>query len=310
VPSDTAVAVSDSRGAFTFVGVPPGQYTLTILKRPVMTRQSQTVSVSAPSGGGSMAVFGGYAGPVPMEPTLWAAQPLTVGTSDLDNVRISARTGGRVSGRFEFVGGTPPAPDRIKLIGVQMRGVPGTTAALVPVPIPGTVNEDGVTFRTTELVPGKYVATVQSLPAGWVLKSAVTSGRDAADVPVDVDSGGITDMVVTFVNQTTKLSGTVTVEPSMKDPPTVIVFPADQTLWSKPGLPSRRQRTAGVAGAAATYTVNNLPAGEYLVAATTSVVDFTDPKVLEFLSRSAAHVSIAPGETKSQDVRAVDVPVR
>jgi hypothetical protein len=94
-------------------------------------------------------------------------------------------------------------------------------------------------------VPGKYIVTTTSLGPGWSLKSAMTGGHDAADVPVDVDVSGINDMVLTFTSQQTTLSGTVAVDemtaPGQLPPaPTVVVFATDQTFWPRVGLTSRK----------------------------------------------------------------------
>jgi hypothetical protein len=309
--ADIAVSATDAAGRFTMFGVPAGQYTLTVTKRPAMTRiQGVTTTTTTGSGGFVTTFSGGSASqPVPLEPTLWAAQPLNV-SGPVGDVVVSLQTGGRVSGRVEFRGGTPPTPDRVRQITITMRGQPGTLAALETVSTPGTVLEDGTSFRTPELVPGKYLATVNGIPPGWFLRSATTGGHDAADTLVDLDAGGINDMVLTFTNAGAKVSGTVTTDGAGDESVTVVVFAADQAFWPRLGLSSRRQRTTSVAGKSATYTFTGLPPGDYCVAATASAADFSDPKVLTFLMRTAARVTLGEGESKTQDVHASDVVIR
>ncbi len=257
---------------------------------------------------------GGSSGPPSLDPIVWATQPLTVGEANVNDLVVTAAPGGRISGRFEFIGAQPPAPDRIKAITVTARAVPGTMAALVAVTTNGGAVDEGGAFRTPQLVPGKYLVTASGAGGSWALKSAIVGGRDAADVPVDVDTSGIADMVLTFTTQQSTLTGTVTVDDAtprsgLPPVPTVVIFSTDQTYWPRVGLASRRVRTTSVGGGL-TYRTGGLPAGDYFVAASTSDVDFSDPKVLSFLARTAARVTLAEGESRTQDVKSIEVVVK
>jgi hypothetical protein len=312
---NATTAVTDAQGAFMLFGVVPGQYIVDVAKVPIAARDVST-SVDISTSGGRTVVFGGPVGigPPSTDPILWAAQPLVVGQSDVTDLTISATPGGRISGRFEFVPAEQMSPAVARTVSIVARPVPGFPPARFNVPTTGSVIDDSGAFRTSQLVPGKYVITPARLAPGWVLRSAMTAGHDAADEPIDLDPEGLADMVVTFTNQPTVLTGTITPEdtpPSLMGviarSPTVIVFPTDPQYWPKYAFSPRRLRTAS-ASSTLTYSITGLPAGEYFVAASTSSVDFTDPKVLAFLARAAAKVTLVEGESRTADVHAAAIP--
>lgn len=311
---DAPSAVTDAGGAFTFLGVRPGQYTIDVLKTPVIERQVSSVSVSAGTGSSSIGLVSGPIAPPSMDPTLWAAQPLAVGAADVNDVTVALSAGGRITGHFEFVGSaTAPPPDRVRQIFVTPRALPGTTGARLTVSAPGSAIDDSGSFRTAQLVPGQYILNATNLP-GWTMRSAMVNGKDMADFPIDIDASGLSDVVITYTNQQTIVTGSVTAEDSTPAvpgapprAPTVIVFPTDQAYWPKYAFSPRRLRTAGLS-TTSTYRVVGLPPGEYFVAASTSPVDFTDPTVLAFLARTAPRVTLVEGQTRAENIRATAIP--
>jgi hypothetical protein len=311
----TQAAATDATGAFTFVGVTAGQYTVEAAKNAEGSRQIQTMTVATANGASTMSILSAGASNSTQDPVLWASEPLTVAGADVTDVALSLAEGPRISGRFEFAPGSgAPTPEQIRAIGVGLRVQPGTVAGrLFPVSVLNTATDDGVMFHTSALVPGTYILTANRLPPGWFLRSAVTNGKDAADAPIDISAAGITDLVMTFTNKTTTLSGAVTGDdtptvPGFPPPsPTVVIFSTNQSLWPKVALSPRTLRSLSV-GNALTYKVTGMPAGEYYVAASSSIADFTDARVLAVLSRTASRVTLVEGESRTQDVRAVIVP--
>jgi hypothetical protein len=114
---DVATAVTDTRGAFTFFGVPAGQYI------------ARTVRTPAPGSGFRMAFCGGTGAirflctaslnpmggppPEPTEPLLYAETPVTVVDRGVRGVALEMRPGVRVGGRAEFEGDTCRASGRV-----------------------------------------------------------------------------------------------------------------------------------------------------------------------------------------------------
>src|SRR6185436_16229733 len=100
----------DARGAFSFVGVPPGQYAIRVLKVPAPTplpppRTDALVAIGPAGGSFLMDSSPGAPAPPPPpplspDPTLWASQLITVGETDLAGVDVRLHTGVRVTGRI------------------------------------------------------------------------------------------------------------------------------------------------------------------------------------------------------------------
>jgi hypothetical protein len=121
---ETSNTMSDSTGAFRFINVTPGQYTLKVVKAPVAERSPRDTTTTMVEVGGGM-VFSTVTSsspvdaPLPEGPTLWESIPISVGRSDLIDVSVSLRTGTRVSGRVEFEDRRSPRgyrPQRISIV--------------------------------------------------------------------------------------------------------------------------------------------------------------------------------------------------
>ena len=266
-------AAPDDSGQFTFLGVVPGPYVLYASKPG--TDADQTA---------------GYA---------WAR--ITVGVSDVQDVRIALEPGARISGRVSFDGATPPPAEIIRRLIVSVRPVPGTLAAMraaggIPVDPAGAFTSHG-------LAPGPYAMSVTP-PPGWTLRSIMVNGKDAADLPVDLTSAGLDNVVVTLTNRRTSLAGTVSGLDAPAGPPvTVVVFPTDKSLWRQPGMASRRVQTAAP-GRDGQFVFPTLPAGQYFLIATNGpAADYSDAAVLSRAIPFATRVTLTEGQALSQDVR-------
>ena len=210
-----------------------------------------------------------------------------------------------IAGRIVFEGATPPKAGIYRSVGLTPRGVPGSIAALSTAPL--ARGDDAGRFVTGQLVPGPYQMSLTMSPPGWTLKSITTGGQNAVDKTFQLSSG-ITDMVVTFTDKRSTLTGIV--RNADGDPgtfATVAVFPADRSLWRLPGMASRRVQTAGPRRDGR-YSFSGLPDGEYFVVGTDwPSADFSDPQVLTKLMPQASRVTITEGQTSTQDLRVVVV---
>ena len=143
-------SAADPEGRFAFMGVVPGEYLLYASKPASDADQTA-----------------GYA---------WSR--ITVGTADVQDVRIALEPGARISGRVAFEGAATPPADIIRRIIVSLRPAPGSLAAMRPAGgIP--IGPDG-SFQSHELAPGPYAMSVTP-PAGWTLRSIMAGSHDAAD---------------------------------------------------------------------------------------------------------------------------------
>jgi protocatechuate 3,4-dioxygenase beta subunit len=309
---EVANTATDARGAFTFLGVPAGAYTLKVLKipRPLATPSSEgMVMVSSGAGGVS---FGTPLGgpptlplPLPTDPTLWATLPVSVSEANVSGLAVSLRPGYRVTGRVEFEGTRDrPTPEQIQRIGVGLTPVDSRLSGVVA---PGRISLDGQ-FRTLGFPPGKYVVTISPGSPGleWTLKSATFGGRDVSDEPLEIAGSDVEGMVLVLTDRPTQLSGTVRTAQGQGDGQAdVIVFPADHDRWKQYGVTPRRARSVRATKTGA-YSIQGLPAGDYYLVAvdSTSSREWQDPKFLETAARVATRVTLVDGDKKTLDLKA------
>jgi hypothetical protein len=266
-------------GRFAFAEVAPGPYRL------LARCGTSSASARAPA-------------------ALWAARDITVGTRDVRDAVLTLRPAMSVSGRLAFEGTASATPDparvRLSLVerGVQASELGG--AAHV-----GRVAPDG-RFVVAGLPPGRFdiEATVPSAEVGdWTLDSAMVTGRDALDFPLEVPPGeDVADVLLTFSNRTQGVVGSLVDQ--MNQPVadyTIVAFHADRRYWL---AGSRRVRAVRV-GTDGRFTIPGLPPGEYRLAAVDdlALTEWDDPVALQPLVRASVPVTVTRGTETSQQLR-------
>jgi protocatechuate 3,4-dioxygenase beta subunit len=315
-------SVTDASGAFTFLGVTPGQYTLKVIRvpRPVAPASPSNMTTIEVAGPGGMMMMGmSMSGgpmapppPLPAEPAVWATQQVTVGDDDVTGVSVMLRSGARLSGRIQFEGvRTPPAPEQLQRAVVSLTSNE-PRQSMVPVPL-SRVEADGQ-FNTMGYAPGRYqvMANVPSMPtpngpmgpSGWVFKSAVLNGRELTDDPLEIGSDDIAGIVITFTDRQTTLGGAVLDARGQPDKTAeIVIFPADSQGW-KQGIPNPRRIRTGRSSLTGKYEFANVPVGDYYAVAVAggSIGDIQDPRFLETLIPSATRVTVADGDRATRDL--------
>jgi uncharacterized protein (DUF2141 family) len=310
---EAASSMTDANGAFTFLGVTPGAYTLKTLRipRPMPTPArgvpSSMVEVTGPGGtvlGMSMGL--GTAAtpppppPLPTEQTVWATTAVTVGDTDLVGLSIVLQTGARLSGRIVFDGeGEKPTPEQAQQTQIAMTAVTTTSATVAR-----RVELDG-TFATSGYPPGKYLPSASTMPviaAKWKFKSATLGGRVVSDDGLDLQGEDVAGLVITFVSTLGEINGTVKNDRGAPDQTSsVVVIPADSTAWKQSVINNRRVRSVRVTTTGA-FTIADLAPGAYYVAAIAD--DLPDswqlPATLDAIARAATRVVVADGAKVSQ----------
>jgi len=294
------VTITGEDGRFTFAGIAPGSYLLSVLKGPGgEVGFAGAMGVATSSEGVTLIRGGSFEElPTPKRPsTYFASSPIVVGNEDVGDVTVTIRTGARLSGQVEFAGTREPPPaEQLRrfhpIVETRDGHVPGWMFEMI-----GTVAPDR-RFDTVELPPGSYFLRAPTPPEGWTLESVMLDGRDISDVPLEITGQPRSGIVMRFVDKPTVVRGTV--RPGAPDDrledAIVVAFPVDRTAWTDFGNTPRRLQSAVVSRDGA-FSLEGLPAGEYLVTAVRDdfVTEWRAPTLLEALSRAATRVSLSAG---------------
>jgi protocatechuate 3,4-dioxygenase beta subunit len=317
-----ATTATNAAGEFTFLGVTSGQYILRVQRvpRPLVSASSSmpmtTIEVVGP--GGMMMGMSSSSGPptappppLPTEPTLWATQAVAVGDRDVGGLKMHLQPGGRVSGVLKFEGAaTPPAGLQLQRTSISIASLEPRPGALLSTQV--RVEADG-RFNTVGFVPGRYTVSASippatpgpgAIPSSWTLKSATLGGRAVSDDGLEIGAEDISGLVITFTDQTTELTGSVTDGKGQPDRNAeIVVFPADSMGWKQGIVNARRLRTMR-SSTTGQFTLSGLPPGEYFIVAVNSEAagEWQDPKFLESLTRVATRVALTDGEKKTQSL--------
>jgi hypothetical protein len=302
---DVSTAVTDESGAFTLYGVPPGQYVARVVRTPWPAGEGQYLSVVGGTGAvQSIATVLGSSrapAPAPSEPLLHVSQSITVGDRHSRGVPLSLQPGHRIRGRAMFEGTAPrPTPEQWPAIRVSLEPANGLVNFNVS---PGAFAADG-TFATPSLWPGRYLVRVPTPPAGWTFKSATHEGRDVADAPLDL-GGDLDDVVITFTDRSTTLSGTVQASDDQQAARSVVlVFPTDPSGWVDYGRNSRRVLMV-IPSSSGAFSLPSPPAGEYYLIALPAgqAEGWQNPVVLRDLAAQADRVQVRDGQSVTHQLR-------
>lgn len=291
-------------GKFSLAGVKPGDYTLA-------ARAAPRVNGAAP---GSQPGAGRGGAPPPM--TLWASADITVDGTDQSGIQLRLEPGMELSGRIAFEAATLQPPADLSRVSIRLSSAPSLTGVTVSINVPSAqVAADG-SFTFEGVTPGRYFLSAgvpggaPSPGAAWVVKSARVGDVEAVDVPFEVrPAQNISDVVITFTDKTSELSGTLFDAAGHPTPEfSVMLFSTDKAMWSQR---SRRLRPPTRTGTDGKFKFTSLPPGEYFLAALTDFdpADYFKPEFLEQVAAAAMKVTIAEGEKKVQDLKIAGLPV-
>jgi Ni,Fe-hydrogenase III small subunit len=308
-------------GRFSYTAIPPGQYTLTARILGGGGRGAGPAAAGAGAGGagagretfqftsvnGQMIVGGDMASG---GTTFWGMADVTVDGTPVTDVAVVMQPGMTITGRVEFRGARAQPPTDLTRVRVNLVPAPTGAGNMVVMGLPTTQVDASGRFAIVGVTPGKYrlTATVPVAPGSgpglaWTLKSAIVKGLDVLDFSLDVlPNDQIGDALLTFGDATQEVSGTLQ-DPTGRPAPdyTIVVFASDAKFWTPQ---SRRIRTTRP-GTDGRFSVANLPAGDYRIAAVIDIApnEANDPAFLEQLVPASYQFALAEGEKKSQDLR-------
>jgi hypothetical protein len=216
--------------------------------------------------------------------------------------------GATISGRVRFDSATakPPADlTRIRVAVVPQEVLaqrPGTSIRTIAFSPPVALRADG-SFEVTGVPPGSFALQFNPIDAAsWWGRSAVLGERDLFDVLIEVGRASMTDVVVTFTDRRSELSGTL--QTSSGAPASdvfVIAYATNPAMWG----PRARRVQAVRPGVDGRFSIKDLPPGDYYLSAVTEVEqeELQEPKFLDELVKASIKISIGEGEKKVQDLR-------
>jgi hypothetical protein len=298
LPLSAALAIRsgrpDAEGRFTISGVPPGSYTVNV------------------RGGGIVLSDSGLAQSINTDrQTEWASASVQISGENVEGLTMTLQPGLTLSGTLVSAGAATTAPAWTSArVTVQQVNTTGNTITMVNGSAIGgtatrtaTVATDG-SFEVTGVQPGQYdlVVRLPTTMATWSVQSIVHGGRDLRDAPLTFAQGSIAGVTITVSDQPTVATGTLSINTgAAASDYYIVVFPADRALWH-PSSPRVKVARPGVDGV---FTIRDLPAGEYRIAALTDVEDHEarSAAFLEQLLEQSLALVIKSGTTTRQDIR-------
>ena len=234
---------------------------------------------------------------------LWGTTDATVNGGDGPVVSVQHERAPIVTGRLVF-------DERVD--GVAM---PSISVVLEPAdPIPGSfatairVTADRDRFTFPGVPTGRYRLRAEDRAggpgvAGWRVETATIDGQDVLSTPVELRANeSRSDVVITMTRRKAALAGSFSDASGRPTSAfTVVVFAADEKNWF---WNSARIRAVHLA-TDGTYVVDDLPAGDYLVAAVADVEasDWFDPEFLSRIRPAAIAVRLVTGTKVTQNIR-------
>lgn len=302
---DVGTAITDTAGAFTFYGVPPGQYIARVVRTPYPTGAGARLGLAGGTGAiPTVMSFGSGPSsgppPVPEEPLMHVSEPVTVGNRHVRGLALTMAAGPRIRGRVVFEGtAAPPTPEQLGQIHVTFLPASGRQDNAI---FPGRVSLDGQ-FTTPSLWPGRYVIRA-SPPPGWHFKGATYQGRDVSDLAFDV-TADVTNVVLSFTDTSTRLTGSVQADAGVDvTGAMVVLFPVESGAWVDYGRTSRRVTSVSLTPSA-TFSMPTPPDGDYYIIAIPRdrVDDWQHPDVLKMLAPLAHRLKLSGGAPPTHTLR-------
>jgi carboxypeptidase family protein len=278
----------DEKGVFTFAGVSPGSYTLfahTTVAEPTISWVDGESRQSPKNP------------PLTDAQKMWGLTRITVTGEPRFPVNLSLQPSRSISGTVLFDMKQRPDLSQLQL---KVIANPAPSAQPVYIELRGTVGPDG-RFTISGVPAGRWVLGLTGCDGE--LKSAMVSGQDTLDIPLEFTGDrDVSDAVLTVVDEMSDLSGLLTDSAGKPAPGyTIIVAPTDSRYWT----PGSRRVMSDKARVNGEYEFEGLPAGSYGISVVTDLEQgaLSDPEFLRALSRTAIPVLIGEKSKVTQNLR-------
>ena len=324
VGGEQATALVSASGAFTFLGVPSGSYTI---DAGLNVNRFSAAGAWGPRTPGMLHVqFGGTSAPsAPDDVGLsmqrkdvvdreWAELPIDVGADDVTGLRVALRPTVTVSGEIVWDG--PAGTYTNPASGQTYPAIPSVLiepAAGDPRLFPTFTGLGGPParqqFSVTGLRAGEYVIRPSVYPGTTVVR-IIADGQDVTTRTIDTSAGDISGVVVTMTTKATRISGSVRDVTGPGQQTSVVAFPVEKRQWSRYGFTPFTIKATSFLGPR--YTLTGLPPGEYFVVAVDAASGgaWRDPAWLDAASRVATRVTLKWDEPVTVDLSLLRVQVK
>ena len=163
-------------GAFTIASVPPGRYLLRARGEDTETPQ-------------------------------FAALPVSVNGSDMDDVVVVLSAGATITGTVTFLPGAAQTPD---ITNIRI-GAPVHRSGQLRSAAECARRRRTARLRCRACRSGPHLIRPSGNMRGWSLKSVAVNGRDVTDTPIDLRAGQtLSNVAIVFTDAVTEINGTIT----------------------------------------------------------------------------------------------------
>jgi hypothetical protein len=230
--------------------------------------------------------------------------PVRIDTADVDGLVVATSKPAKVAGRIVFDGGAPEEGTSKLAVMAMPYDVPGHGRNIFGPESPAPVRDD-MSFELDGLF-GPQLLMVMRPPRGWIVKSVKYHGNDVTDTGIEFKSSSDPRLLeVTLTNHGAIVTGRVVGDDGKESSEAyVVMLPADASRWRPfPGTPAITPKADG------TFTIGPVRAGEYVVAAVTSLsmTKLLEPSArAEFAERIAKvgeRIVLVENDKHSMDLR-------
>ncbi len=230
--------------------------------------------------------------------------PVRVDSEDIHGLVVATSKPAKVAGRIVFEGGAPELGTSKLSVMTMPDEMTGRGRMMFGPPIPATVRDD-MSFELDGLF-GPQLLMVTGPPRGWIVKSVKHRGNDVTDTAVEFTSSSDPRLLeVTLTNQGPIVTGRVLGDDGKESPEAyVVMLPGDVSRWRPfPGMPAFTPKADG------TFTIGPLRAGEYVIAAVTSLsmARLFEPsaraEIAERIAKGGERIVLVENDKHSIDLR-------
>jgi hypothetical protein len=192
--------------------------------------------------------------------------PVRVDAADVDGLVVATSKPAKVVGRIVLDGGAPDEGTSKMAVMAMPDDVAGHARNIFGPQPPAPVRND-MSFELDGLF-GPQLLMVMEPPRGWIVKSVKYHGKDVTDSAVEFKSSSDPSLLeVTLTNHGAIVTGRVVGDDGKGSSEAyVVMLPADVSRWHPfPGTPAITPKADG------TFTIGPVRAGEYVIAAVTSL---------------------------------------